>query len=432
MKIFEDMKEMGGTINDVIQKMINDMFHEELDDDDITDIVNKLSLSDLLALDDAYSMNDEQAVQDIIGPLSTMEYSMGGGSATSAASSRPAARTAAAPAAKKQPTATQSTSSYSGGGRNTTASNEPEPEDEEEPIEEGELGDKDWEAIRRKPGQSLSKTKRKKGPNKPKRERTPVEEADGGLNKIMTITFPNGRAAKAFSADALHGKGKVNNNDLVLVVMKDVGTDTVDVFNWASEEYGATGYSYGTKNINADIEEAGAPDYNPAAGSYNREDEDDTQYGIIHYPDTSISYIIRRPYEDWQHIYDPSYGYDGAVSSEDLDIAEPIDMEKMPRRLQQRDIEEAPIEEAPIEEARSMDGDEFELGDEVGFKDGYEQSGQLKQINGNDLTISVFDTDTGDRYNVVKSARRCWKESATPATNIVEMTAWLKRRAGME
>lgn len=348
MKLFEDMEEMGGTINDVIQKMINDMFHEELDDDDITEIVNRLSLSDLLALDDAYSMNDEQAVQDIIGPLSTMEYSMGGGSATSAASSRPAARTAAAPAAKKQTTATQSTSSYSGGGRNTTASNEPEPEDEEEAIEEGELGDKDWEAIRRKPGQSLSKTKRKKGPNKPKRERTPVEEA-------------------------------------------------------------------------------GAPDYNPAAGSYNREDENDTQYGIIHYPDTSISYIIRRPYEDWQHIYDPSYGYDGAVSAEDLDIAEPIDMEKMPRRLQQRDIEEA-----PIEEARSMDGDEFELGDEVGFKDGYEQSGQLKQINGNDLTISVFDTDTGDRYNVVKSARRCWKESAAPATNIVEMTAWLKRRAGIK
>ena len=302
MKLFEEMEKMGGDINDVIQKMINDMFHEELDDDDITDIVNRLSLSDLLALDDAYSMNDVDAVQDIIGPLPTMEYSMGGYSASSA-SNRPAARTAAAPvpAAKKQTTTTQSTSSYSGGGRQTTAGNAPEPELEEEPIDEA------------------------------------------------------------------------------------------------------------------------------VAGWVNREEEKDTWYGIIHYPDTSISYIVRRPHEDWQHIYDPSYGYDGAVSAEDLDIAEPIDMEKMPSRLLQHDIDEA-----PIDEATSMDGDQFEVGDEVGFKDGYEQSGRLTQINGNDLTISVFDTDTGDRYNVVKSARGCWKESTAPATNIVEMTTWLRRRAGIK
>ena len=146
MKLFEDMKELGGTINDVIQKMINDMFREELDDDEIMELVSKLSLSDLLALDDAYSNGDKEKVQDILGPLPQMEYSMGG-SATSAASTRPAARTAAAPQAKKQNTTTQSTSNYSGGVQNgvsTTNIDDETPNDpnavmqDDEPVEESD------------------------------------------------------------------------------------------------------------------------------------------------------------------------------------------------------------------------------------------------------------------------------------------------------
>ena len=35
MKLFEDMAEMGGTINSVIQQMVNDMFQQELDDDEV-------------------------------------------------------------------------------------------------------------------------------------------------------------------------------------------------------------------------------------------------------------------------------------------------------------------------------------------------------------------------------------------------------------
>jgi hypothetical protein len=37
-----------------------------------------------------------------------------------------------------------------------------EDDEDEDDLDEGELSDKDWEAIRRKPGQSLSKSKPKK------------------------------------------------------------------------------------------------------------------------------------------------------------------------------------------------------------------------------------------------------------------------------
>jgi hypothetical protein len=147
MKLFEDMREMGGTINDVIQQMINDVFNEEVDDDQIKEIVSNLSLSDILALDSAYTAGDHETIQDIIGPLPTMEYSMGGNHPTaSAASARPAVQPAGGSAANKKPggqNAGQSSSNYSGGVQNgvstTNIDNEDDPEQmaqDEEPIEE--------------------------------------------------------------------------------------------------------------------------------------------------------------------------------------------------------------------------------------------------------------------------------------------------------
>jgi hypothetical protein len=120
MKLLENMKELGGTIHDAIQQMVNELFREELDDDEISEIVNKLSLSDILSLDAAYTAGNKEQVQDILGPISRIEeYNMGGGGAVSSASTRPttagaAKKTAAAaPKAAKEPA-----SNYSGGNQN--------------------------------------------------------------------------------------------------------------------------------------------------------------------------------------------------------------------------------------------------------------------------------------------------------------------------
>jgi hypothetical protein len=145
MKFFEDMREHGGSIHDALQQMVKNMFREELDDNQIDEIIDKLSLSDILSLDTAYSANDKEAVQNILGPLPQLEYNMGGGrQASSQASTRPttagAAKKAAAKAAPEKTTTT--TSTYSGGNQNVapviatvpdkSAPNEPDEELEED------------------------------------------------------------------------------------------------------------------------------------------------------------------------------------------------------------------------------------------------------------------------------------------------------------
>lgn len=89
MKLLESIEELEGSIDAAIQRMVAEIFGEDLDDDAIEEIVNNLSLSDLLELDRAYTEQDHEAIRDIIGPLPTMEYSMGR-QATSQASNRPA------------------------------------------------------------------------------------------------------------------------------------------------------------------------------------------------------------------------------------------------------------------------------------------------------------------------------------------------------
>lgn len=148
MKLFEEME--GGSIKDAIQKMVNDMFREELDDDQIEEIVNDLSLSDLLALDKAYTDGDKETVSRILGPLPQLEYSMGvNRQPTSAASNRPAPGRAQQGQQQKKEPGTQNTvqtiRNYSSGAQNAVTTqnidNEDDPDQvmqDPEPIEESD------------------------------------------------------------------------------------------------------------------------------------------------------------------------------------------------------------------------------------------------------------------------------------------------------
>ena len=131
MKLFEKISTEGISISQAIKDMVQDMFNQEIDDETAADMAEKLSLSDIIALDSSYTNWQKDEVLDIIGPIPQMEYNMGPGSqATSAASSRPAARTAAAPQAKKQNTTTQSSSNYSGGVQNGVSTTNIDSEDD--------------------------------------------------------------------------------------------------------------------------------------------------------------------------------------------------------------------------------------------------------------------------------------------------------------
>jgi hypothetical protein len=52
----------------------------------------------------------------------------------------------------------------------------------------------------------------------------------------------------------------------------------------------------------------------------------------------------------------------------------------------------------------------FGVGDFVGFKYDIENSGKLVSINGEWLTLSVFDGLTGDSYEVDVHRSKAWKE----------------------
>ena len=93
MKLLESIEETGGSIQDAITTMVADMFQVELDEAQVLEIVSNISLSDLLALDKAYTDGDHDTAQNILGPLPQLEYSMGGGSSSSAASNRPNPKT---------------------------------------------------------------------------------------------------------------------------------------------------------------------------------------------------------------------------------------------------------------------------------------------------------------------------------------------------
>jgi hypothetical protein len=68
-------------------------------------------------------------------------------------------------------------------------------------------------------------------------------------------------------------------------------------------------------------------------------------------------------------------------------------------------------EEKVVEAVKTMDGDVIKKGDIVGFKDGYEKSGRVEKIVGNQVTIKVSDSNTGQSNSLVKMGSQLWKEA---------------------
>ena len=64
------------------------------------------------------------------------------------------------------------------------------------------------------------------------------------------------------------------------------------------------------------------------------EAEDTTEYGIVRYPDTAISYI-KKTANGWEHIFDKSYGFKGPVEKADMKHAKKIKTDKVPSRLRE-------------------------------------------------------------------------------------------------
>lgn len=146
MKLLENMENLGGSIQTAVQAMIEEMFGKEVDEDQVEEIVSKLKLSDILILDQAYTNDDKEAVADILG-RELVEYSMGR-AATSAASNRPQpGRAQAGQQPKKEPgtqNTVQTNRNYSGGVQNGVSTqnidNEDDPDamvQDNEPIKEG-------------------------------------------------------------------------------------------------------------------------------------------------------------------------------------------------------------------------------------------------------------------------------------------------------
>lgn len=57
-----------------------------------------------------------------------------------------------------------------------------------------------------------------------------------------------------------------------------------------------------------------------------------------------------------------------------------------------------------------MDGNTIGINDIVGFKDDIEMSGRITAITDGAVTLSVYDSETGDRYPVQKRPRALWLE----------------------
>jgi hypothetical protein len=60
--------------------------------------------------------------------------------------------------------------------------------------------------------------------------------------------------------------------------------------------------------------------------------ESETQYAIIRFPDTAISYI-KNDGAGWEHIYDKSYGFSGKVLPSEIKFAKRINKDRVPGRM---------------------------------------------------------------------------------------------------
>lgn len=146
MKLLESIKELGDSVHDAIHAMIVELFNEDLDEEAVAEIVDGLGLTDLLALDRAYTEGDKEAIRGIIGPLPQLEYSMGR-QATSQASNRPQPGRVEKPQAKDKEApaknVTQTNRNYNQGSANAVTTKNVDSEDDPdavmqdpEPVEE--------------------------------------------------------------------------------------------------------------------------------------------------------------------------------------------------------------------------------------------------------------------------------------------------------
>jgi hypothetical protein len=408
MKLFEDMQELGDSVTEALRKMIVNMFGVEVSESEIAEVTEKLKISDLLILDQAYTNNDKNAAARILGKDIQLEYSMGGrGDVNSSATTRPAptrrGTSTNTGGDEKGGNGTQATRNYSGGVQNGVATKNIDSEDDpdavmtDDPLEEwsnsvgvertGVEPDEDvWEEIakirdllvRKKgynPIKALTAAAKKVGVDTVDLEEWIMNNTDNTWTAewewmdaqerkhgaLMPRIEAELEEAGVGAPDYNPARGGYNRDDdeedeikIGEVITHDHYGD-VTVIEVADEDlYGGAAsymvqlpdgstmemsydYLLGATDEN-EIGEAGAPDYNPARGGYNRDDEEDTQYAVINYPDTSISYIIRRPHDDWEHIYDPSYGYEGPVGDMDLEMARPLDHEEVPMRLRESNV----------------------------------------------------------------------------------------------
>lgn len=116
MKLLENMEELGGSIHEAIKQMVIELFNKELDDEVVDRITSGLGLSDMIALDAAYTNGDRATVKSILGTDIQLEYSMGGrGDIQSAASTRQAPAKKAPPQKAQAAGNDRDTSNYSTG-----------------------------------------------------------------------------------------------------------------------------------------------------------------------------------------------------------------------------------------------------------------------------------------------------------------------------
>ena len=98
-----------------------------------------------------------------------------------------------------------------------------------------------------------------------------------------------------------------------------------------------------------------------AAGAYeSAESVSASEYALISYPDTSISYIRKTAEGGWEHIFDRSYGYEGSVANADLKHARPIPLGKIPERMHDSALQEDWESMKPIDKDRYQERDGLE------------------------------------------------------------------------
>jgi len=66
MSLLESIKEYGNTMAAAIQKMVEELFGNKMSEDDAIQLVRKLSLSDILAINKALEDDDIPTIQNII------------------------------------------------------------------------------------------------------------------------------------------------------------------------------------------------------------------------------------------------------------------------------------------------------------------------------------------------------------------------------